>query len=148
MKAFRVTNAFMGLLLTVHLGNGQNFAINWHTIDGGGGTSSGAQYRVSGTAGQPDAGKLSGGNYILRGGFWGVATAVQVAGSPDLSITASGANVILSWPSPSTGFILQQTTDLTSGTWTTVASLPGDDGATKRVTVPAFAGRAFFRLVK
>jgi len=31
-------------------------SIDWHTIDGGGGTSSGGVYSVVGTIGQPDAG--------------------------------------------------------------------------------------------
>jgi hypothetical protein len=47
------------------------YSIDWHTVDGGGGTSAGGVYTVSGTVGQPDAGKLSGGSYTLEGGFWG-----------------------------------------------------------------------------
>ena len=34
----------------------QSYAIDWHTIDGGGGTSTGGVYAVSGTIGQHDAG--------------------------------------------------------------------------------------------
>ena len=37
---------------------------------GGGGTSTGGVYSVSGTIGQPDAGLLTGGSYTLAGGFW------------------------------------------------------------------------------
>ena len=48
----------------------QTFDLSWVSIDGGGGTSSGGAYSVSGTIGQPDAGVLSGGNYTLVGGFW------------------------------------------------------------------------------
>jgi len=33
----------------------QSYAIDWFTIDGGGGTSTGGAYTVSGTVGQPDA---------------------------------------------------------------------------------------------
>ncbi len=45
--------------------------IPWHTIDGGGGTSTGGTYTLSGTIGQPDAGPtMTGGNYALTGGFW------------------------------------------------------------------------------
>ncbi|MDX2199572.1 MAG: hypothetical protein SF069_11450 [Phycisphaerae bacterium] len=46
------------------------FAVPWFTIDGGGGTSSGAGFTVSGTIGQPDAGVLTGGGFTLSGGFW------------------------------------------------------------------------------
>jgi hypothetical protein len=46
------------------------FSIPWWTVDGGGGTSQGGSYVLSGTTGQPDAGELSGGAYSLKGGFW------------------------------------------------------------------------------
>lgn len=43
------------------------------TSDGGGGTSRGGGWTLSGTAGQPDAGTLSGGRWQLEGGFWASA---------------------------------------------------------------------------
>src|SRR5260370_6126541 len=46
----------------------QNYSIDWFTIDGGGGTSTGGVYSVSGTIGQPDAGHLSGGQHTLDAG--------------------------------------------------------------------------------
>lgn len=46
------------------------YSIEWHTIDGGGGTSSGGQYTLTGTIGQADAGNLAGGQYEVLGGFW------------------------------------------------------------------------------
>jgi hypothetical protein len=46
------------------------YEISWSTIDGGGGVSSGGQYVVTGTIGQPDAGYSAGGDYELIGGFW------------------------------------------------------------------------------
>ena len=48
----------------------QPYSINWYTIDGGGGTSTGGAYTLSGTIGQPDAGTMTGGVYTLAGGFW------------------------------------------------------------------------------
>jgi len=52
--------------------SGGGYDLSWNSVDGGGGTSSsGGVYTVSGTAGQPDAGLLSGGSYTLGGGFWG-----------------------------------------------------------------------------
>jgi hypothetical protein len=47
-----------------------DYKIVWSTIDGGGGQSSGGQYVLSGTIGQPDADYSAGGNYELLGGFW------------------------------------------------------------------------------
>jgi hypothetical protein len=47
-----------------------DYQIVWSTIDGGGGTSAGGQYKLAGTIGQPDAGYSEGDNYELLGGFW------------------------------------------------------------------------------
>ena len=49
---------------------GGGYDLTWSTIDGGGGTSSGGVYSLSGTIGQPDAGVMSGGAFNLEGGFW------------------------------------------------------------------------------
>ncbi len=50
---------------------GEPFAIDWHTIDGGGKISStGGGFELSATIGQPDAGVSSGGGFQLTGGFW------------------------------------------------------------------------------
>ena len=51
--------------------SGTSYQLSWYTVDGGGGTSVGGGYSLSGTAGQADAGMLSGGTYTLAGGFWG-----------------------------------------------------------------------------
>ena len=47
-----------------------DYKIGWYTIDGGGGQSSGGQYVLMGTIGQPDAAYSSSGNYQVLGGFW------------------------------------------------------------------------------
>src|SRR6478609_2500834 len=65
----------------------QQYSIDWHTIDGGGGTSTGGVYSVSGTIGQPDAGgPLTNGQYSVTGGFWVLPQAVQAVGAPTLTI--------------------------------------------------------------
>jgi len=46
------------------------YELSWYTIDGGGGTSSGGQYVLTGTIGQPDAAYSAGEQYELLGGFW------------------------------------------------------------------------------
>ena len=59
------------LLFSPALGqSGGPYILEWSTIDGGGGTSSGGRYIVSGTIGQPDAAWSAGGDYELLGGFW------------------------------------------------------------------------------
>ncbi|RIK66750.1 MAG: hypothetical protein DCC65_08450 [Planctomycetota bacterium] len=51
--------------------------IDWHTIDGGGGVSSGGGLTLVGTIGQHDAGSpdapLTGGGFTVVGGFWQMA---------------------------------------------------------------------------
>jgi hypothetical protein len=50
--------------------SGGNYEISWSTIDGGGGQSSGGDFALVGTIGQPDAGEMASGDYKLSGGFW------------------------------------------------------------------------------
>lgn len=59
------------------------FEIPWHSIDGGGGTSEGGQFSVTGTIGQHDAGTMTGGGFEILGGFWAAAIAVQLPGDCD-----------------------------------------------------------------
>ncbi len=47
------------------------FSLAWWSVDGGGGRSEGDGFVVNGTAGQFDAGSLTGEGYSLGGGFWG-----------------------------------------------------------------------------
>ena len=46
-----------------------SYEVPWWTVNGGGDTSEGNTYAVSGTLGQPDAGLLEGGGYSLGGGY-------------------------------------------------------------------------------
>ena len=105
-------------LLIPSLGIAQNYSIDWYKVAGGGGTSTGGTYQVSGTIGQPDAGgPMTGGNYSMTGGFWALIAAVQTPGAPTLTITYSGNQAVISWPASVTGFTLQTNTTLASGTW-------------------------------
>ena len=54
--------ALVALMLLATAANGQ-YSLDWYTIDGGGGRSSGGPYVLTGTIGQPDAAWSSGGNY-------------------------------------------------------------------------------------
>ena len=46
------------------------YDLSWWTVNAGGGTTASGKYSLSGTAGQYDAGVLSGGKYDLGGGYW------------------------------------------------------------------------------
>ena len=126
----------------------QDYSIDWYKIAGGGGTSANGAYSLTGTIGQPDAGHMSGGNYSLDGGFWGIAAAIQTPGAPPLTITRTGSSVFVSWPSPSTGFALQQNSNLAITNWTNFTGTVNDDGTNKSITVPTGPGNMFFRLKK
>jgi len=122
----------------------QSYSIDWFTIDGGGGTSSGGPYTLSGTIGQADAGEMSGGNYTLQGGFWSIF-AVQVPGSPTLLILPAGLGLAtISWNPNSPGFVLQMnnTVDNPAG-WTDAPS-----GSANPTTVPSTGNQKFYRLRK
>jgi len=150
MNPFITILLVFGASFTATLSPAQSYSIDWFTIDGGGGTSTGGVYSVSGTIGQPDAGTLSGGSYTLVGGFWGIVSAVQTPGAPFLSIARSNASVTVSWPRPATGFVLDEVPALTGSPppWTPVA-LPYQTNATDIwITVPAPTGNKFYRLRK
>jgi hypothetical protein len=127
-------------------------SIDWSTIDGGGGTSTGGVFTISGTIGQPDAGKMSGGNFTLAGGFWGVIAAVQTPEAPWLTVTRTATNsVIVSWPLPADGWVLEQTNRLVgvAAAWPLVPpSQYRSNTATCWFIEPAPAGNKFYRLHK
>lgn len=136
---------FLGLLIPT-ISFAQNYSIDWYEIAGGGGTSTGATYQVTGTIGQPDAsGAMTGGSYSLTGGFWSLISVVQTAGAPTSAITHSGNTVKISWPYPSTGWTLQQNPDLTTANWTASGGI-SNDGTNNFITITSPTGNLFFRL--
>lgn len=139
----------MGLSALATSAQAQNFSIDWYTIDGGGGTSAGGNFSLSGTIGQPDAGvTMTNGGFALTGGFWSIH-AVQTPGAPQLAITrASATSVRVSWPSPSPGFVLQEKSDLNAASWVNAPQAVSDDGTTRFVTVNPSNSRRFYRLIK
>src|SRR5690242_13550712 len=131
----------------VSSGSAQTYSIDWYTIDGGGGTSTGGVYSVSGTIGQPDAGHMSGGNYTLDGGFWGIVAAIQSPGAPLLRVLLTSTNTVaVAWPAPSTGFSLQQNTDLNAAVWTGITNTVNLVGSENQIIVAPPAGNRFYRL--
>jgi uncharacterized repeat protein (TIGR01451 family) len=116
----------------------QPYDVSWWTVDGGGGTSSGGPYVLTGTAGQPDAGgPFAGSPYGLHSGFWALAAGF-VGPEADLSVTKAdgqasavpGQSVTYTivasnlGPSAVTAATVSDTppASLTNVTWTCVAS--------------------------
>ena len=74
-----ITVAWACLLVLVGLARGQDYQIEWYSIDGGGVmNSTGGDFELSGTIGQPDADMMTGGDFGLSGGFWAVQTCPMV----------------------------------------------------------------------
>jgi hypothetical protein len=72
-----ITLAVVCLLTSSALASSEAaYLLNWYTVDGGGSTSTGGVYSLSGTIGQADAGVMNGGVYTLLGGFWGALRTV------------------------------------------------------------------------
>jgi hypothetical protein len=122
----------------------QTYTIDWYKIAGGGGTSTGGTYQVSGTIGQPEAGgAMTGGTYSLTGGFWTI-NAVQTPGAPVLTITHAGNQAIVSWDASVTGWTLQTNVNLATPTWGNyLGSIVNN-----RVTNSPANGNLFFRLTQ
>jgi hypothetical protein len=133
------------LLLVAAAVRAQSYSIDWFTIDGGGGTSTGGVYSVSGAIGQPDAGgPMTNGQYSVTGGFWALPQAVQATGAPTLAIApATPGNATISWAPATPGFVLQETLSLSPTSWVNSAS-----GATNPIVVPATLPTKFYRLFK
>jgi hypothetical protein len=148
MKSLILSSAtlVLGLCLLARPAMAQ-YSIDWYKVSGGGGTSTGGVYSVSGTIGQHDAGGLmSGGNYSLTGGFWALY-AVQTPGAPVLTIKLTTTNTaMVYWPSPSTGYNLQVNTNLATTNWVTPAESVTDNGTIKYIIVNPPAGNRFYRL--
>ena len=71
--------------------------------------------------------------------------AVRVA-NPPLAITLAGASVTVSWPYPSTGFILESTPNLVPSAWSQVTDPVQTNSDVISVTILPTASARFFRL--
>jgi hypothetical protein len=71
------------------------------------------------------------------------------AAAPSLRILTTSTNtLILFWPSPSTGFVLQQNTNLITTNWVASTNAVNDNGDIKYATVNSTSGNRFYRLFK
>ena len=77
---------------------------------------------------------------------FGARIVAVASAAPRLTITRSGNNVIISWPSGSGSFTLESKADLNNPTWGTVSQTPTVNGSNLQVVLPATTGNQFFRL--
>jgi hypothetical protein len=128
--------------------SGQSYSMDWFKIAGGGGTSAGGTYSVSGTIGQADAGAqpMTGGSYSLTGGFWALY-AVQTPGAPKLTVSATSTNtVVVSWPRSSVGWAVQQNTNLGTVNWVAPSETVQQNATSNFIIVTPPTGNRFYRL--
>ena len=135
------------LLLITLAAQAQNYSIDWYKVAGGGGTSTGGTYQVSGSIGRHDAGgPMTGGNFSLTGGFWALY-AVQTPGASLLRIFLTPTNTaVVAWPYPSTGWNLQQNTNLATTNWAMPAQTVNNNGTINYIIVNPPSGNRFYRL--
>lgn len=146
-RQFVLQALFVLLPLWAHC---QSYAIDWFTIDGGGGTSTGGVYSVSGTIGQADAGRMTGASYALDGGFWGFVGAIQSVGAPLLSVERVGTTVRVFWSASNSGFVLDEASVLGGppSSWNPVADAYSTNTTHISITISAPIGAKYFRLRK
>ena len=139
-------------LIASNMAQNGNAAYNLapRTFSGGGGTSHGGSYAVSGSIGLPDAGPvLSGGAYSLRGGFWNMQMAIAATGEiPSIVIEhSSNDQILIRWAAQGGDWILQQTETLPGG-WTSAVEPVTSNGAEEAVVISPSGRERFFRLTK
>ncbi len=76
------------------ISRGPTFDLSWWTIDGGGDTSVGAGFELSGTIGQADTGVATGGGFTLAGGFWSAPSAQSCPADLDDSGAVDFADIL------------------------------------------------------
>ena len=146
MKAkILTTGAVLLATLTVHA---QQYSIDSHTIAGGGGTSTGGGFSVSGTIGQPDAGAMSGGNYSLAGGFWGDIQTPPPVGSMILKVWIVAGQVRLRFTGiPGRIYYVERAHSVT-GPWPdrlAAITMPSDGVVEFGDTTAFFSSQSFYR---
>jgi uncharacterized repeat protein (TIGR03803 family) len=80
------------------------------------------------------------------GGSSGGGTIFSISIPPQLTITPTGGNVVLTWPTNFKGFSLQSTMNLSSPVWTTNLPAPVVVNGLNTVTNPISGTQQFFRL--
>ncbi len=145
MKTIFPTTFALGLLtLALHA---QSYSIDWFNIAVGGGVSTGGQYSLNGTTGQPDAsGPMTGGSYSVTGGFWSLIAAAPNARPPNLAVLLfSPKSVVVSWPDTGSYTLLESST-LADRSWRTNTSPVTTLNGTNSITIASPRGNLFFRL--
>jgi hypothetical protein len=138
-----------GLCLQAHA----QYSINWFVFQGGGGQSEaawGTPYTLTGTLG-PSQGTppATGGAFALTGLFFAQERGTVVIPQQSLTVTRNpDGTVTVSWPILSTGYVVEQSSTLSPGSWAPAPYNVNHNGVIRWITVQPAASRMFFRLRK
>jgi len=138
-------------LSAASLAGAQDFGLDWSGIAAGGGASSGGEFALNATVGEPDPGALAGGDFSLQGGFW---SAIEPPSPPTLSMRLLGDGLVLSWPVTAgttvTEFDLQAAPELgdpsNDALWSTLTVRPELNDGVVTVHLPLPPANQFYRL--
>lgn len=121
-----------------------DYVIHSWAVAGGGGDSSGGNYRVLGSVGPTDAGAaMTGGDYIVVGGYW-PALATYPGPAPALAIELiTPGELRISWEPGSSGWVLQERSSLLPSEWVTISTTPANP-----MTIQAGDSAKFYRLMR
>ncbi len=128
-------------LVLIALGAGaqaQPYSVDWHTIDGSGGVSTGAAYSLRGRTGSTGADILMGGRYVLEPVDYGSQDQ-----RPKVFIQLTETTVTMSFSPTRFGYRVEATESLSNPLW---ASVPSSDAET--ITVPVAGVTKYFRLIR
>jgi hypothetical protein len=125
----RLVAAQMDGVIFTSLDSGQTWATNNVPVEGWTGTA------------------ISADGSFMAACSTGVYT-VQIPAQPSLKITTAGSNLLLSWPLPSAGFVLEENSTFNSSGWVNVTNAVTQCGYYNQVTVsPPVTGNVYYRLV-
>jgi len=127
------------------------YALDWYEVSGGGGSSSGGQYSLTGTIGQHDAGVMAGGNYSLSGGFLSIPAAAPTAPailSATLSAGLPNGTITLAWSAtPGQTYQVQYKTSLSQPDWTNLATVTATNSTATVSDALDSSAQRFYRTV-
>lgn len=83
---------------------------------------------------------------LVAGGITHAHQLAQLTLPPNLSITATGANIVVAWPYSTPAYNLKSSASLNPASWQSVTNTPVLTGNKMQVTLPTSSSTLFFRL--
>jgi hypothetical protein len=130
-------------------------AIRWAMAGGGAEWDSGNQVACDGTGHVYLTGVIwrytayfDGLALVPLGSSYPTVFATKLSEAPPLRIEQAASHSTLAWPAKATNYVLESSTTLPAGSWTTVTNTPTVIGRDRSLRLPATGNAQFFRLHK